>query len=701
MPSYHGWNDKMAGLSRGLLRTLALLLVLATGTATANEIAISAPVAESPYREAPQVPLRAPRLVRAYEHIISFDSRARFNPDGSMEMRENIKVLSLGQEIRRGIFRTLPLSWNRQDGKIFSVGYQVQSVLRDGIAEPYSLDQSGKTLTVRIGSAEHFLKPGIYNYEIRYQVSNHFSRFPEWDELYWNVTGNDWAYPIGKASFHLDLPEANGNLNDDGRDARLRSIDVYTGTLGAKEHNAQILPDGSVQTSQPLEQGEGLTVAYTWPRAILAGAPAPQAASPLVHLLLPTAKTSAIWIPVLLLAGYYLLWWRKNVTAIGLKMPPIVPLYSLPATMTPGYLRFITQRKYDDVAFSSDLLDLVAKRGVAITSKKSKSQGPWFSKRRSADEQWLSRHSVEGNKRLNANDRQLLSTLFSGNRKNINLALAYQRPMQNARKWLEKRCEDQREKLFNKWGKPVRRGIYIMLLVPVICGALFSLGAAVITLPALLFLLVGLTLLSLPLRFLFNPRKIWNSWGAIPLFISLIFGPFATVSSGLFMFGMLPLTQFPAGYVGALLAVIALCVIFAWTVPRYTQRGLNELATAEGLKLYLGAAEKHRYQTLYPPEQLISHFESLLPVALALGVGKTWANTFAQYLISTGAMSEVFANADWGSVHHFSQSCSASSMATPSRSSSSGSSGSSYSGSGSSGGGSSGGGSGGGGGGGW
>lgn len=97
----------------------------------------------------------------------------------------------------------------------------------------------------------------IYNYEIRYQISNHFSRFPEWDELYWNVTGNDWAWPISKASFRLELPDAAGNLNADAKDARVRSLDVYTGVAGAKEHNAQVLPDGSVRTLRPLARGRG------------------------------------------------------------------------------------------------------------------------------------------------------------------------------------------------------------------------------------------------------------------------------------------------------------------------------------------------------------------------------------------------------------------------------------------------------------
>ncbi|OMQ25733.1 DUF2207 domain-containing protein [Serratia oryzae] len=708
----------MASWSGRILTIFWLFLLLATGAVQAttddlasstavisavpddNDIAISIPAAAAASESKSKAAVPSHR-VRADEHILSFDTRARFETDGSMAVSESIKVLSLGQQIRRGIFRTLPLSWNRQDGKIFSVDYQIKNVLRDGVAEPFSVVKEGKTLTVRIGSAEHILAPGIYHYEIQYQIRNHFSRFPDWDELYWNVTGNDWAYAIDHASFHLELPEAGAFLNGAGKDTRLRSIDIYTGLQGAKEQNAKILPDGSVQTIQPLEQGAGLTVVYTWPRSILASAPAPEAASPLAHLLLPTVKTGALWIPLFLIIGYYLLWWRKNVTAIGLKMPPIVPLFALPAEMSPGYLRYITRRKYDDVAFSSDLLDLVAKRAVAMTVKQSQPEGVWFAKGRKVEEQWLSLQPSGNGKPLNANDKKLLSTLFVSNRKNINLSKAYQRPMQNARKWLEQRCENQQELLFSKWAKPLRRGIYLMLLIPVICGTLFNAGAAIVTIPALLFLLFGITSLSLPLKFLFSPRTILNTWGAIPLLLSLIFGAFTTFFSGVFMFGMLPLTQFPAGYVGALLVAILLCVAFAWRVPRYTQRGLNDLATAQGLKLYLGAAEKYRYQALYPPDKLVSHFERMLPYALALGVGKTWANTFAQYLSTSGAMSEVFADADWNNVHHFSQSCRSSSMDRPSSSSSSSSSGSSYSGSGSSGGGSSGGGSGGGGGGGW
>ncbi|MCR9027257.1 DUF2207 domain-containing protein [Citrobacter amalonaticus] len=680
----------MPTFSARILRAFSLLLLLLTGFGSAahNDINII---------DASQIPANA-RRIPAYEHILSFDSRASFNPDGSMEMQENIKVLSLGNEIRRGIFRTLPLTWNRQDGKIFSVDYAIKSVSRDGVAESYSLDRATKTLTVRIGSAERILKPGIYQYEIRYQVRNHFSRFPDWDELYWNVTGNDWNWPIRRASFHLQLPEAADNLNAEGKDTRLRSIDVYTGRLGAKENNAVILPDGSIQTSRPLATGEGLTVVYTWPRTILANAAAPEAVLPFVHLLMPTLKTSVIWLPLLLLIGYYGLWWRKNVIAKGLKMPPVVPQFSLPATMSPGYLRFITRRKYDDVAFSSDLLDLVAKRAVTITSKKTTAKSIWSSS--SIDEQWLSRSPDDRNRPLNATDKQLLSTLFSGTRKNINLSTPHQQMMINARKWLEKRCEEQKPQLCQSWGKPFRRCIYIALLVPIVCGVWFSPAAALLTIPGLLFMTVGVSLVLFSLNFLRHPIIAVRSWGPIPILMALVFGPFALTAGSLFLFGMIPITQLPAGYVGALLTAMVLCAVVGWKTPRYTQRGLNDLAVAKGLMRYIKTAEAPRYQALYPPDQRIAHFESLLPVALALGVGKTWANTFARYLESTGTMSEVFEKADWENVNHFCRGCHSAASAKPDRSST-GSSGSGYSGSGSSGRGSSGGGSGGGGGGGW
>lgn len=81
-----------------VVRAFVLLLLLPASAAfSANNPII--------IKDASQLPAGA---ILAYEHILSFDSRARFSPNGSMAIEENIKVLATGKEIRRGILRTLP-----------------------------------------------------------------------------------------------------------------------------------------------------------------------------------------------------------------------------------------------------------------------------------------------------------------------------------------------------------------------------------------------------------------------------------------------------------------------------------------------------------------------------------------------------------------------------------------------------------------
>lgn len=90
---------------------------------------------------------------------------------------------------------------------------------------------------------------------------------------------------------------------------------------------------------------------------------------------------------------------------------------------------------------------------------------------------------------------------------------------------------------------------------------------------------------------------------------------------------------------GALLSFILAVVgfVFGWFfLPRRSEKGQQLLALAEGIKMYLKTAEEHRFEALYSPEDKVRHFESLLPYALALGVGETWANSFAAYCKKAG-----------------------------------------------------------------
>ncbi|STV91272.1 Uncharacterised protein [Klebsiella michiganensis] len=121
--------------------------------------------------------------------------------------------------------------------------------------------------------------------------------------------------------------------------------------------------------------------------------------------------------------------------------------------------------------------------------------------------------------------------------------------------------------------------------------------AALLTIPAAVFMLIGGAMLACLLRFICRPREMWRAWGAgAALFFGRSSAPSRRWEAGFFSLVYCPITQLPSGYIGALIAALVLCVFIAWKTPRYTQRGLDELAIAKGLMRYLGTAEKHRYQ---------------------------------------------------------------------------------------------------------
>ncbi|UUE57204.1 DUF2207 domain-containing protein [Pectobacterium aroidearum] len=646
-------------------------------------------------------PETAVSLRVADERILLFDSQAHFQTDGSMLVDETIQVQSTGEQIKRGIFRTLPVVWHRQDGSTFRLAYQIKQVLREGEPERYSIDDTGEQIKILIGSADRQLQPGVHRYRIQYQVSNHFSRFPDWDELYWNVTGNGWSYPINQVRFRLNLPDQAAFLSTRGKDTRLQSIDVYTGLVGRKGDNARILADGSIETLAPLHPGEGVTVAYTWPRSILASASAPQEDSLLGHWLSPTLKSGILWFPPFLIVVYYLFWWGKHITPLCLTKPAVVPLYSVPDGVYPGYVRYLCQRTYDNVAFSSDILDLVAKRAIALTKvihKPRKSRSGMTQRR---EEQWLTRLPESESMKLTSEDKQLLSTLFPGKTKKLDITETSMRsvPMQKARKAQKAHYEKMHPTLFLSISGAVRSGIALTLLVPVLYGLFFDLRAAMSTIFCLPFLLFSTLLCFKLLKYARYSALLRNSEKSkVSLFLVLA-GFLFTLPFGLSLLRLLTSSQLPTDYRGALSVSLLLCLGFFCIVPRHTQKALNGLAVAKGMTLYLRAAEERRYETLYPPDERVTHFERMLPYALALGVGETWANTFAQYLKRHQMVSDVFSSTQWDGISQFNSACSASSRTVVN--SGSGGGGGSSSGSGSSGGGSSGGGSGGGGGGGW
>lgn len=205
--------------------------------------------------------LLAPASALADEKITSFDVTIDVAKSGDIEVREAISVVAEGVAIRRGVFRDLPRFYEKNGGKL-PYDYDVRSVTRDGKKEPYAIESEGNAFRIRIGNKDKLLENGPHTYEIDYRVKNQVRYFDLYDEIYWNVTGNYWDFPIDRASAAVRLPG--------GADATQHA--AYTGGFGGKGRDAAYLFSGGAhqfRTTKPLGRGEGLTVAVGFAKGVV------------------------------------------------------------------------------------------------------------------------------------------------------------------------------------------------------------------------------------------------------------------------------------------------------------------------------------------------------------------------------------------------------------------------------------------------
>jgi len=122
----------------------------------------------------------------------------------------------------------------------------------------YKVSRAGNQLNVRIGDANRFVD-GHQTYVITYQVENAVLFFNDHDELYWNVTGNNWKATIQEAVADVDIK---------GKDKSLKLwAAAYTGILGSRDSDCTYETSdnrGRFSTKKALKPGEGLTIAFGW-----------------------------------------------------------------------------------------------------------------------------------------------------------------------------------------------------------------------------------------------------------------------------------------------------------------------------------------------------------------------------------------------------------------------------------------------------
>ncbi|MEZ5551361.1 MAG: DUF2207 domain-containing protein [Pseudomonadales bacterium] len=292
----------------------------------------------------------------AAERILDYHSEITVAADGTMVVDEHIRVRAEGEQIRRGIYRDFPTSYRDAYGNHYEVDFQVLSVQRDGQPEPWHSESRSNGVRVYVGDANHLLSPGNYSYRIRYHTDRQLGFFEDHDELYWNVTGNGWGFPIDTVSAAVRLPVT--------LPADELTIEGYTGPFGSQGRDyvtARENGEAVIRTTRGLSGGEGLTLVVGWPKGIVAE---PDLLDRLGYLLKDNLGLLLALITLVMSAVYLLREWRHY----GRDPEPgvIFAHYEPPEGYSPASARYISKMGYDSKALSAAVINLAVKGYVTI-----------------------------------------------------------------------------------------------------------------------------------------------------------------------------------------------------------------------------------------------------------------------------------------------------------------------------------------------
>lgn len=282
---------------------------------------------------------------RSYS-IERFDAEIRVNRDASIDVTETITAQFVGSY--NGLYRTIPIKYRNAQGLNWTLGVSLQSARDDGRNLRTEASREGANIKFKVWI------PGAMNATrtlvLRYHATNGLRFFDEHDELYWNVTGDEWEVPIRAATAEITLPPGATGL---------RAI-AFNGMYGSTARDARVTIDGNVVRiviPHALDYHEGLTAVVGWDKGLVT---APTAADRAME----TASSNwplLIPIPVFLFAFWR---WRRN--GRDPRRRPIAVQYEPPANVSPAEAGTLLDNSADMRDITATLVDLAVRGYMRI-----------------------------------------------------------------------------------------------------------------------------------------------------------------------------------------------------------------------------------------------------------------------------------------------------------------------------------------------
>jgi uncharacterized membrane protein len=285
--------------------------------------------------------------------IERFDALITVGRDGGVDVTETITAKFTGSW--NGIYRTVPVEYHTPQGFNWTLKLQLLG----------ATGADGQSLKVEGERDRHYLKYKIWvpgaadatrTVVLRYRAKNGLRFFEDHDELYWNLTGDEWDVPIGAASARIVLPAGATGM---------RAI-AFNGAYGSTAQDAQVVIEGTevrVVLPQPLGFHEGLTAVVGWDKGLVAE---PTDADRVLGFL---ASNWPLGIPVVVLLGMFALWRRVGRDPGRL---PVAVQYDTPDALTPAEAGTLIDESADMRDITATVVDLAVRGFLKIEEREEK-----------------------------------------------------------------------------------------------------------------------------------------------------------------------------------------------------------------------------------------------------------------------------------------------------------------------------------------
>jgi uncharacterized membrane protein len=285
--------------------------------------------------------------------IEKFSAEVFVQQDATLDVTEAIEVNFIGAW--HGLYRTIPVEYVTPQGFNYSLFVKFLG----------ATDAAGQPLKVESSRQGHYLKWKIYvddatdvdrTIHLHYQVRNGLKFFEDHDELYWNVTGDEWDVPVGDASAQIMLPPGVTGVR----------TNEFTGSYRSRGQDADVTAsENTVEASmtRPLSFHEGLTIVVGWDKGFVKE----PGTSDLINQFFESNWPIFLPIPVFLF-----MFWLWSTHGRDPRVGPVAVQYAPPEGMSPAEAGTLVDEQAAMRDITATIVDL-AVRGYIVIEEKEKS----------------------------------------------------------------------------------------------------------------------------------------------------------------------------------------------------------------------------------------------------------------------------------------------------------------------------------------